>query len=39
MKYTGKHGYPVKSDANVKDVDFSTVDALVLPGGFVRLVH
>lgn len=34
MKYTGKYGYPVKSDACVSDVDATAFDALVLPGGF-----
>lgn len=35
-KYTGKYGYPVKSDRCVDDVaaDGSDLDALVLPGGF-----
>lgn len=33
--YSGKHGYPVKSDANVSDVDPSEFDALVIPGGFM----
>lgn len=32
---TGKHGYPVKSDANVRDVDPDVFDALVIPGGFM----
>lgn len=34
MKYTGKYSYPIKSDVNVKDVDHTTFDGLVLPGGF-----
>ena len=34
MKYTGKHGYPCKSDARVDSIDHSTFDGLVLPGGF-----
>lgn len=34
MKYTGKHGYPLKSDASVHEVDASMLDALVIPGGF-----
>ena len=36
-KYTGKFGYPVKSDMTVADLakeGWETVDALVLPGGF-----
>ena len=33
-KYTGKYGYPLKSDITAKDVDFDGVDALILPGGF-----
>lgn len=34
MKYTGKYGYPVMSDISVKNLDVSSVDGLVLPGGF-----
>lgn len=34
MKYTGKYGYPIKSDLKVDDLDPATIDALVLPGGF-----
>lgn len=34
MKYTGKHGYPLKSDESVNDVDASALNALVIPGGF-----
>ena len=33
-KYTGKYGYPIKSDFKIDDVDVSTLDGLVLPGGF-----
>ena len=33
--YTGKHGYPVKSDARVESLDASAFDALVIPGGFM----
>mmetsp|Transcript_22174 Transcript_22174/g.66578 ORF Transcript_22174/g.66578 Transcript_22174/m.66578 type:complete len:211 (-) Transcript_22174:25-657(-) len=34
QKYTGKYGYPVKSDLCIDDFDASAVDGLVLPGGF-----
>mmetsp|Transcript_5996 Transcript_5996/g.19495 ORF Transcript_5996/g.19495 Transcript_5996/m.19495 type:complete len:138 (+) Transcript_5996:409-822(+) len=34
MKYTGKYGYPIKSDAKVGDVNFAEVDGLIIPGGF-----
>jgi len=35
MKYTGKYGYPVKSDLSVADLPpVSELDALILPGGF-----
>lgn len=34
MKYTGKHGYPARSDRSVDDVNAQQLDALVLPGGF-----
>jgi len=34
MKYTGKHGYPAKSDRCIEDVDAHQLDALILPGGF-----
>ena len=33
-KYTGKYGYPCKSDATVSAVDARAYDALLLPGGF-----
>jgi len=33
-KYTGKYGYPIKSDAKIDSVDESAFDALVIPGGF-----
>lgn len=32
-KYTGKFGYPTVSHATISDVDVSTFDALVIPGG------
>lgn len=32
--YTGKHGYPVKSDAAIKDINDKDFDALIIPGGF-----
>lgn len=34
MKYTGKYGYPIKSNLKVDELDPATIDALVLPGGF-----
>ena len=34
MNYKGKHGYPLKSDASVDEIDHAAFDALVLPGGF-----
>ena len=33
-KFTGKHGYPLKSDVCVDALDASTLHGLVLPGGF-----
>jgi len=33
--YTGKHGVPALSDANVNDVHERDFDALVIPGGFM----
>jgi protease I len=32
--YAGKHGYPAKSDAAIKDMKESDFDGLVIPGGF-----
>lgn len=32
FKYTGKYGYPIKSDVKIDDME--EVDAIVLPGGF-----
>lgn len=32
--YTGKNGYPCRSDAAISDMASVTFDALVLPGGF-----
>lgn len=32
--YTGKHGYPCKSDASFDEVNADQFDALVIPGGF-----
>lgn len=32
--YKGKHGYPCKSDAAIRDVTAEDYDALLLPGGF-----
>lgn len=33
--YTGKHGYPCKSDAAIPDMEADDFDALVIPGGFM----
>ena len=32
--YTGKNGYPCKSDAAIKDMNAHEFDGLVIPGGF-----
>ncbi len=32
--YTGKHGYPVKSDVSFKKISPENYDALVVPGGW-----
>lgn len=32
--YSGKHGYPCKSDASFDEIDTNEFDALVIPGGF-----
>jgi protease I len=32
--YTGKHGYPCKSDLSFNDVKVEVFDGLVIPGGF-----
>lgn len=32
--YSGKNGYPCRSDAAIKDVSSDQYDALVIPGGF-----
>jgi len=32
--YTGKHGYPCRSDARIADMSEADFDALVIPGGF-----
>jgi protease I len=32
--YHGKHGYPIKSDAAIDDMNAADFDALVIPGGF-----
>jgi protease I len=32
--YSGKHGYPCKSDASFEEIDSKDFDALVIPGGF-----
>ncbi|MBI1337122.1 MAG: DJ-1/PfpI/YhbO family deglycase/protease [Phycisphaera sp.] len=33
--YHGKHGYPVKSDAAIRDMEEADFDALVIPGGWM----
>jgi len=33
--YTGKHGYPSRSDVAIEGVDTSDFQALVVPGGFM----
>jgi len=33
--YTGKHGYPIRSDACLDEVDDQAFDALLIPGGFM----
>ena len=32
--YSGKHGYPCRSDAAIADMDSADFDALLVPGGF-----
>jgi protease I len=32
--YSGKHGYPCKSEASFDEIDAKDFDALVIPGGF-----
>lgn len=32
--YSGKHGYPCKSDVSFEEIDTKDFDALVIPGGF-----
>ena len=32
--YSGKHGYPCKSDASFEEINVGEFDALVIPGGF-----
>jgi len=33
-KYAGKHGYPCRSDAAIRDMEASDFHGLVIPGGF-----
>ena len=33
--YHGKHGYPCKSDAAIRDMEAADFDGVVLPGGFM----
>lgn len=35
VTYHGKHGYPQKSEAAVADLDASSFDGLVIPGGWM----
>ena len=32
--YRGKHGYPCRSDAAIRDMDSSDFQGIILPGGF-----
>jgi len=32
--YIGKYGYPITVDAHVKDLDATTLDGIVIPGGW-----
>lgn len=32
--YAGKHGYPCTPDIRIADVDYTTFDAFLIPGGF-----
>jgi protease I len=34
-KYAGKHGYPCRADAAIRDMDAADFDGLVIPGGFM----
>lgn len=34
-KYAGKHGYPCRSDAAIRDMDEADFQGLVIPGGFM----
>lgn len=33
--YLGKHGYPCRTDASVRDIDPAAFDGLVIPGGWM----
>ena len=35
QKYTGKHGYPCRSDAAIDEMQASDFDGVVIPGGFM----
>ena len=39
LSMTGSHGIEIKADVFFDDVDYSTVDLLVLPGGMPGTVH
>ena len=39
LSVTGSHGIEIKADVFFDDVDYSTVDLLVLPGGMPGTVH
>jgi len=34
VTYTSKYGYPLKSDAGIKDVKASKFDGIIVPGGY-----
>ena len=35
QKYAGKHGYPARSDAAIRDLEEADFHGLVIPGGFM----
>lgn len=39
LSVTGSHGIEIKADVFFDDVDYSTVDLLLLPGGMPGTVH
>src|SRR5438270_51848 len=34
-RYAGKHGYPCRSDAAIRDMDEADFQGVVIPGGFM----